>query len=429
MRYSIVSKGLSLAQMEAEALKSGAKNLRKEKLLNQVFCELSEAQARQLSQIPGLKVKPVKELRAAQIMAPEVGILLREGQAVTSLQAISIWDIFQELRSLFAPPLSGAGLTVAVLDSGIRKTHQALSGKVVHEANFTDSPGAGDVFGHGTQVAFVAAGCDPGGKAGVAPAAKLMNIKVLNDEGVGTDETVVDGIEEACELVEAGMRNGTHPTEDMFPNVINLSLGSEDDGDPDNPVRVACREAIENYGLDVVSAVGNQGPKMTTIMLPACDDLVIAVGALKSGEIVVWDKSSRGPTLEGATKPDFCFWGTDLEMAGSKADDEYVTKSGTSFSCPMVSGLTGLLWEVVRATYGEDALFKWTMAREFAPYYCTKPEDAPVKKDNAYGYGLPAMSAMVSQMAPAPSPMQQTMEVFPMLMIIGMMGMMVRGVV
>ena len=424
MRYSLVSKGLTLVQIEAEARKAGGINIKVARLLGQVFCELDAGQAQQLSRIPGLVLKEVKEVRPTVVVAPEAGA----SQAVVTPQAYGIWDIFQELRSLFAPSLTGVGLTIAVLDSGIRKTHRSLNNRVVYEANFTASPSAGDAFGHGTQVAFVICGCDPEGDAGVAPGARVMNIKVLSDEGIGSEETVVEGIEEIIELVEAARRDGIHPTEDLYPNVINLSLGSEDDGDPDNPVRVACRQASQQYGLDVVSAVGNAGPKLSTVMLPACDEEVIAVGAVNSGGFDIWEQSGRGPTLEGATKPDFCFWGTDLEMASNKDDDEYVTKSGTSFAAPMLSGIGGLLWEVTRRSYGEDAIFRWTLARQLAPYYCTKPQDAPLKKDNSYGFGVPAVSVMVGQIAQVSDPMQQTMETFPMLMMMGMMGVMIRGV-
>lgn len=438
MRYSVISKGLSSSQIESELLKVGATGIRKTKLLNQLFCDLDERQAEKLLRIPRLKIRAVREVRATEGAVIEVEPQPYPGapmpsvfggqQAVIAAEATTVWDIFAELRSLFSPPLSGAGLTVAVLDSGIRESHHAFANKVVHEANFTESSTLDDVFGHGTQVAFVAAGYDPEGKAGVAPGAKLMNIKVLNDEGVGSDETVVDGIEEVIELLEAARLNGTHPTADLYPNVINISLGSDDDGDPDNPVRVACREAIQNYGLDVVSAIGNGGPKMSTIMMPSCEPAVIAVGGLQTDTLTIWEKSSRGPTLEGETKPDLCFWATSLEMASNKADDKYVAKTGTSFSAPMVSGLAGLLWEATRRSYGEDALFRWSIAREFAPYYCNKPADAPVKKDNTYGYGLPAMGAMIGQIVQVTTPMEQTMEAFPMLMMVGMMGMIVRGV-
>jgi len=125
--------------------------------------------------------------------------------------------------------------------------------------------------------------------------------------------------------------------------------------------------------------------------------------------------------VQGETKPDFVLWGTDLEMASHKADDEYLVKSGTSFSAPMLSGLTGLLWESGRRAYGEAWVFRWTQARELAPYFSTKPLDAAVKKDNAYGFGLPAMGTMLGQMAPVRRPEEEMMGMFPMVMMMGLM--------
>jgi len=209
MRYAIVSKGLSLAQMEAEAKKVGAGDIKVTKLINQLFCELNKEQAEALSRISGLLVKPVKEYRTDQVMTAQVE---------------TVSDVFYLLRSYFSPPLTGTGLTVAVLDSGIRKTHRALQGKVIYEANFTDSPATEDVFGHGTQVAFIAAGGMHvlGEKAGVSPGACLMNIKVINDEGIGSDEAIVLGIDKVCDLAEAARKGGLWTTDDMYPNVIKM---------------------------------------------------------------------------------------------------------------------------------------------------------------------------------------------------------------
>ncbi len=415
MRYAVISKGLTLAQLEMEVKKVGARDISRTILLGQIFCELDEDQAKALSKISGLAVKPMQEYKTNQVQT-----------ALPPVETIS--DVFYLLRSYFAVPLTGTGLTVAVLDSGIRKTHQSLLNKVIYEANYSGSPTADDVFGHGTQVAFVIAGGMHalGEKAGVSPGAALMNIKVIDDTGIGSDEGIIMGIDKVCHLAEEARRKGLVPTDEMYPNIINLSLGGEDDGDPDNPVRVACRQASQIYGLDVVAAAGNFGPKMTTITLPACDPEVIAVGAVEtSGELVIWDKSSRGPTAQGETKPDFVIWGTNLEMASEKADDEYVTKSGTSFSAPMLAGLTGLFWESGRRAYGEGWQFKWTQARELAQYFSAKPQDAPVNKDNAYGYGLPAMGTMLGQVAQVNAPSQGTTDVFPMMMMMAMMASMV----
>ena len=415
MRHSIISRELTTSQLETEAVKAGARNITKTKLLSGVFCDLDEAQAERLARIPGLKVKPLKEYKTDQVMT--------EAPVVETVS-----DVFYLLRSYFTPPLTGTGLTVAVLDSGIRKTHQSLGNKVVYEANFTDSPAAEDIFGHGTQVAFMIVGGlhAMGENAGVSPGASVMNIKVISDGGIGSDESIILGIDEVCDLAESARKKGLWPTDELYPNIINLSLGGEDDGDEDNPVRLACRQASIDYGLEVIAAAGNSGPKMTTVMLPACDPEVIAVGAVETNdELVIWDKSSRGPTVQGETKPDFVIWGTGLEMASEKSDDGYVTKSGTSFAAPMLAGLTGLLWESGRRAYGEGWLFRWSEARQFAPYFSTKPQGTPVKKDNAYGFGLPAMGTMlgqVSQVSPPADDMTGTMNM--LMMMTTMFGMM-----
>ncbi|MDD4985491.1 MAG: S8 family serine peptidase [Dehalococcoidales bacterium] len=417
MRYAVISKGLTLEQLESEAKKAGATDIKRTRLISQVFCALDEAQAAKLTEVPGLAVKPLKEYRADQVMTE-----------LPSVETIS--DVFYMLRSYFAPPLTGTGLTVAVLDTGVRKTHESLRNKVIYEANFTDSPAADDVFGHGTQVAFIVAGGMHalGEKAGVSPGASIINIKVINDEGLGNDQDIVLGIDRVCELAEAARKKGLWPTDEAYPNVINLSLGGEDDGDPDNPVRAACRQASIEYGLDVVAAAGNSGPKMTTVMLPACDPEVTAVGAIEStGELAVWEKSSRGPTVQGETKPDFVIWGTNLEMASNKADSEYVTKSGTSFAAPMLAGLTGLLWESGRGAYGEAWQFRWKEARQFAPYFSTKPQSAPVNKDNNYGFGLPAMGTMLGQVARSNAAAPQGTETFPAFMMLAMMAKIMGG--
>jgi len=249
------------------------------------------------------------------------------------------------------------------------------------------------------------------------------------DSGIGSDEDIVLGIDRVCDLAEEARESGLWPTDDLYPNIINLSIGGDDDGDEDNPVRAACRLASTEYGLDIVAAAGNFGPKMTTISLPACEPEVIAVGAVETlGELTIWDKSSRGPTVQGETKPDFVLWGTNLEMASHEADDKYVTKSGTSFSAPMLSGLAGLLWESGRRAYGEGWPFRWTSTRQVAPYFCTKPADAAVNKDNSYGFGLPAMGTMLGQMTQVGTPVGETAEMFPMLMMMVMLSGVMGGI-
>lgn len=145
MRYSVISHGMTPDMIEVEVKKAGARDITRTKLLGHIFCELDKEQAAALSRVPGLAVKELKDFVAHQVTA-----------ALSPVETVS--DVFYLLRSYFNPPLTGVGLTVAVLDSGIRKTHQSLQNKVVYEANYSGSPTPDDIFGHGTQVAFVVAG-------------------------------------------------------------------------------------------------------------------------------------------------------------------------------------------------------------------------------------------------------------------------------
>ena len=87
-----------------------------------------------------------------------------------------------------------------------------------------------------------------GEKAGVSPGASLMSIKVIGDDGIGTDESIILGIDRVCDLAEQARKSGLWPTDDMYPNIINISLGGEDDGDLDNHHQVSLHG--ENLGDD-----------------------------------------------------------------------------------------------------------------------------------------------------------------------------------
>ena len=410
MRYAIISKGIALSQLEKEIIRVGAKNIIKTQIVGQIFCDLDESGARTLALVPGLVVKEVKAFKTTQT-------------AVVMEPVETISDVFYLLRSYFNPPLTGVGLTVAVLDSGIRKTHQSLRSKIVYEANYSSSPTPDDIFGHGTQVAFVIAGGmqAAGEKAGVSPGAVLFNIKVINDAGIGAMKLLCWELNKVCHLAEQA-RTQAFNTDDVSTSLFKFRRGRERRS---RNRSLPCRQASQDTAG--CSGSRNSGPKMTTIMLPACDPEVIAVGAIETtGELAIWENSSRGPTVQGETKPDFVLWGTNLEMASHKADTEYLTKSGTSFAAPMLSGLTGLLWESGRRAYGEGWQFRWAAAKQYAPYYSTKPQEAPLNKDNAYGYGLPAMGSMLGQVAqvntaPAGS------EMFPMMMLMSLMAGLMGG--
>jgi serine protease AprX len=293
----------------------------------------------------------------------------------------------EDLRGISKPPLYGEGFNLAIVDSGIRETHEKIVGRVVYRKNYTSDP-MRDGFNHGTGVCSVA--------LAVAPLCNILNLKVLDDKGNGSEEDVILAIDDCIAL---------HDTEpNIAPSVINLSLGAPDDGNPNSPLRVACRAAIEK-GMWVMAAAGNSGPAASTILSPACERYVAAIGSAKyfaeERAFMLSTFSSRGPTKEGLTKPDAIFFGEDIVMASSTGDTDTIAKSGTSFSTPFASGMSLLYHEgyqrlavptqPLAGVYPELRI--WVpiqdMLDKYLPGFCIKPQGAPAEKDNDYGCGMP----------------------------------------
>ncbi len=179
------------------------------------------------------------------------------------------------LKDAQGRPVTGTGVVVAVIDTGVDYTHPAFGGhpgapnpKVIHVASFTGEP-APDNFGHGTHVATIACGDVFTGTArgdsrvrGMAPGASLMSYKVLTAYGSGSAANIILAIEDA-------VKRGAH--------VLNLSLG-DPSGDPHSPESVAANNAML-AGVMVCCAAGNSGPQRMTVGSPGAAEHVLTVGA------------------------------------------------------------------------------------------------------------------------------------------------------
>ncbi|NEA98546.1 S8 family peptidase [Streptomyces sp. SID13726] len=242
---------------------------------------------------------------------------------------------------------TGEGVKVAVLDTGVKRDHPDLQGKVTSERNLiTGSANADDDNGHGTHVAGIVAGSGAasGGRyEGVAPGASLLIGKVMDAGGSGLSSDIVAGMEWA---VAQGA------------DVVNLSLGTRAPSTGTDPLSDALNSLSANSDTLFVVAAGNTGPDATTIGAPGAADTALTVGAVDStGAIASF--SSRGPRLgDGALKPDITAPGVavvsarakgtpvgDVDPAGPQGpiDDNYTALSGTSMATPATAGAVALL--------------------------------------------------------------------------------------
>ena len=233
--------------------------------------------------------------------------------------------------------LSGSGVTVAVLDTGIDTTHPDLAGKVTDQANFTQAPDTGDHLGHGTHVAATIAGTGAaadGQRKGVAFDAALLNAKVLDDTGSGFESGVIAGMEWAAA---------------QHARVANLSLGGEPTNGSD-PLSQALDRLTATTGTLFVVAAGNAGPDPQTISSPGAADQALTVGAVDANDQLA-GFSSRGPRQgDYAMKPDITAPGVDIVAAraagtslGDPVDERYTALSGTSMATPHVAGAAAIL--------------------------------------------------------------------------------------
>jgi len=291
---------------------------------------------RRLPAVRGFAAEPATESLASRWQATRTG--LKAGKIW--LDAVRRPALDQSVPLIGAPAawsagFDGAGVRVAVLDTGIDVTHPDLAGKVSARQNFTEGEEDDrDRVGHGTHVASTIAGSGAasGGKyRGAAPGASLLDGKVCVQYGC-MESWIVAGMQWAAE---------------SGANVVNLSLGGPNTPEVD-PLEQAVNALTAQHGTLFVIAAGNDGGD-ETVGSPATAEAALAVAAFtKSDELA--DFSSRGPSADGwAVKPEIAAPGVDIVAARSKdgflgePGQLYMPLDGTSMATPHVAGAAALL--------------------------------------------------------------------------------------
>ena len=265
-------------------------------------------------------------------------------------------------------PVSGHGVTVAVLDTGVDGTHGDLSGRVVQNIKLADTQSLGvgfnypiaasslsntdQAYGHGTFVAGVIAGSgqQSGGKyAGVAPNANILGLSA----GDASLLFVLSGLDYL-------LTNGSS----FNVRVVNCSFSANTVFDVNDPVNIATRMLTDN-GVNVVFSAGNTGSGTDSLNPYSIAPWVVSTGATDNqGRLAEF--SSRGEFGSPLFRPTLVAPGVDMVSlrastpvnvtgtTGLKTDSQqltateipyYTTASGTSFSAPQVAGVIALMLE------------------------------------------------------------------------------------
>ncbi|MEU5898297.1 S8 family serine peptidase [Streptomyces venezuelae] len=233
--------------------------------------------------------------------------------------------------------LTGKGVKVAVLDTGVDGDHPDLKGRVGESKSFIPGEEVPDRNGHGTHVASTVGGSgaasDGGKEKGVAPGVSLAVGKVLSDEGFGSESEIIAGMEWAARDVRA--------------KVVSMSLGSSEPSDGTDPMAAAVNSLSKETGALFVIAAGNTGAP-SSIGSPGAADSALTVGAVDSDDKAAYF-TGQGPRAgDHGLKPDLSAPGVDILAARSgltAGEGFYTEMSGTSMATPHVAGVAALLAE------------------------------------------------------------------------------------
>ncbi|MFW5941787.1 MAG: S8 family peptidase [Chloroflexota bacterium] len=283
-------------------------------------------------------------------------------QSVSALQA----DVVQEELGL-----TGDGVRVAILDTGIDTDHPDLAGVIVAQHCFTDgdcapdggdeSHSAEDEHGHGTNVAGVLASAGRVSSRGFAPGVELVALRVLNGSNWGWLSDWVA----ALDWIVANQ-------ETLQVDIVNMSLGTLAlyEGNCDNvwPTMALVLERLEAMGVTVFASSGNQGA-LDAMGSPACNSNVVAVGATYDGNLGRQPLGGTYRSAFGGNWPDCydavtglnvitCFTnsGPMLDMVAPGArltapgmGGDLSTYVGTSQASPTAAGIAALMLEANEA--------------------------------------------------------------------------------
>ncbi len=363
------------------------------KTLNAVSVEATPSQVKTILASDWVaKVEIVKRLNRPQIELKANDIRRAEQKSELNVKTQSMMHDYgtslTQNQQINVPAVhelgyDGSGVVVALFDSGFnRLTHESFAQiNIVDTWDFVNNDeNVGDhndtgTGSHGTNTLSTIAGFSSGNLIGPAYGASYYLAKTENNES----ETHVEE-DNWCAATEWAEQNGVQ--------IISSSLGYTDfdsgvdytwqDMDGDTTIVTQCADIAAENGIVVINSAGNNGPGngQNTIGAPSDGHFVLAVGAVTSnGQRSSF--SSVGPSADGRIKPDIAAMGTAVTVASSVDDSGYISVNGTSFACPLTSGVAALMLQA-------NPNLSATKVREIL----RNTADGAASPDTLYGYGI-----------------------------------------
>lgn len=218
----------------------------------------------------------------------------------------------------------GKGVNVAILDTGVYP-HELIKDKILVSIDFINHKNSPyDDNGHGTHVAGIIAS----DKYGIAPKAKIVNLKILDKMGLGSTRIAIS----ALNWIKNNYKK-------YSIRVVNFSIGYlpfSEYSEKKKLLKVI--DELWDLGIVIVSAAGNNGPKPFSVTVPGISRKIITVGSMND------ERSGNGPTECCVVKPEIYAPGTKI-VSLANSSSSVAIKSGTSMATPVVSGAIALLLE------------------------------------------------------------------------------------
>lgn len=343
--------------------------------------------------------------------------------------AVTVQAVEENLTHIQAPQvwqrgITGRGLTVASIDTGVRYTHRALinayrgnlgGGNFSHDYNWFDpylqQPAPLDLHGHGTHTMGIMIGKDgSNNQIGIAPGADWIACRGCKGNTCGEAQLL------ACaQFVLAPTRtDGSQPNPDLRPQVVNNSWG--DCGRKYDGWFQSAVNAWLAAGIYPVFSNGNAGgcgydfpPGLNTVGNPARYGSVTGVGSSGNNNGQYAAHSNWGPTDNPDTinprqgfaslKPQVLAPGVNIRSAFAGTDTAYAWLSGTSMSAPHVAGLVALIWQAAPCLVGNYALTETIIEQTATPVYYDDGSPATPTNLPNYAAGWGEINALAAVQA------------------------------